>query len=292
MSEHNIPPAYPSRSLTSQGVLYRPLQDIEIYVEDENSEIFYTELLSRLVSPEHSIKKIIPLGGRSPVIEECQKYDETHPAIFLLDGDLNWFVEMDLPEHERLYIHPCYSIENYLFNENALIEIIFENHGGITRGEIKDSLDWEKFKANCVNKLSDLFCVFGVAFLNDYEDKTIKIGFGNFCTCQKKSLPKLNSDKINKIIDNIKNELLKNISEVEFNEAFVKLQKRLEEIPDKTDAISGKNFMFPIAFYKIYELGKISTPRKSLYIRLAKHCSLEKLEPLKNFIFDEITRWQ
>ena len=50
MSPESTPPRFPQRALRSKAVLYRPLQDIDFYVEDEDSEAFYTELLRRLTA--------------------------------------------------------------------------------------------------------------------------------------------------------------------------------------------------------------------------------------------------
>lgn len=57
-------PRFPDRALMSRGVLYRPLQDVEIYVEDEDSEVFYSELLTRLVGSEVRLNKVFALRGK------------------------------------------------------------------------------------------------------------------------------------------------------------------------------------------------------------------------------------
>ena len=54
-------PRFPERALSSKAVFYRPLQDIDIYVEDESAEVFYTELLKRLVGDDARIATVIPL---------------------------------------------------------------------------------------------------------------------------------------------------------------------------------------------------------------------------------------
>jgi hypothetical protein len=139
------PPELPLRSLSSQGVLYRPLQDIEVYVEDEGSEVFYEELISRLLDHNHQIIKVFPLRGRENVLAECQVYNEKHPALFIIDGDLSWVAGEPQPNHDHLFVNQCYCVENYLVCENAITEIAFENSGSMPRQEIRGC------KKVCVN---------------------------------------------------------------------------------------------------------------------------------------------
>ena len=77
-------PEIPQRSLSSQGVLYRPLQDIEVFVEDEGCEVFYEELLGRLIGDECRVFKVFALGGRLKVSEECARHKGNSPALYII----------------------------------------------------------------------------------------------------------------------------------------------------------------------------------------------------------------
>src|SRR4030043_246008 len=89
-------PRFPDRALMSRGVLYRPLQDIEIYVEDQDSEVFYSELLARLVYSEVRLNKVFALRGKQRVLEECRRFTGPARAIFIIDGDLAWVAGIPL----------------------------------------------------------------------------------------------------------------------------------------------------------------------------------------------------
>ncbi len=164
MTDVNLP-RFPERALTSRGVLYRPLQDVEVYVEDEHSEVFYTELLSRLIDTEVRIKRVFALRGKDRVLEECKRFRGTHSAVFIVDGDLDWVAGKPSPLMDRLFVHRCYCIENYLFCETAMVELIVENDGRLTREEARRKLGWSKIREAYQGPLTELFIEFATAHL-------------------------------------------------------------------------------------------------------------------------------
>lgn len=126
-------PKWNNESLKSRGIFYRDIQDINIYVEDENSEIFYEVVFKTLINSDIKIKKIIPLNGRDNVINYSKDYCDSQPALFIIDGDLHLARGERIENMERLYEHDRYCIENFLFSLEALVEIIFETVAKKTR---------------------------------------------------------------------------------------------------------------------------------------------------------------
>ena len=169
-------PQFPERALQSKAVLYRPLQDIDVFVEDESGEVFYTELLNRLVGDTIKIETVIPLRGRENVVQKAESYSGSRLALFLIDGDLPWVAGLPLPSYPHLYIHPCYCIENYLFCEKAMIEIIVENRGDLTTDTARELLDWDSLSKQLLGHLVPLFVEFAVAFRLCPEIETVSRG--------------------------------------------------------------------------------------------------------------------
>ncbi|ADN78373.1 DUF4435 domain-containing protein [Geobacter sulfurreducens] len=286
-------PELPQRSLTSQGVLYRPLQDIEVYVEDEGSEVFYEEILYRLIDRKHRIVKVFPLRGRENVVSECQNYNDNRPALFIIDGDLTWAAGVPDLSIDRLFTHQCYCIENYLICENAAIEVAFENSGTISRDKIKSKLKWQNIKSQVESYLIDLFSEFAVAHVLHPTLKTTSHGFESVCTQpKKKAVPQFDSNKSKSLAISIKNDVISKVGLTVYQETRTSVYNRISTLPDPLDAVSGKDFLIPLMMFCIKQIVNSNLTRDSFVLRLAKHCALEKLENLKQALIQEITKYQ
>jgi Protein of unknown function (DUF4435) len=108
---------WPSRARIAIRKLFQPLQDIDVYVEDENDEVFYRALLKRVGANEIRVARVFGLGGRSAVIEAARAYqDPQRRALFLIDGDLDWVRGVALQGPAHLHRHEAYCVENLAKN--------------------------------------------------------------------------------------------------------------------------------------------------------------------------------
>ncbi|MGE0918602.1 DUF4435 domain-containing protein [Trichlorobacter lovleyi] len=285
-------PEIPQRSLTSQGVLYRPLQEIEVFVEDEGSEVFYEELIYRLLDKKHRIVKVFPLRGRLNVISECQNYCDKHPALFIIDGDLSWVAGEPQPNIDRLFVNQCYCIENYLICENAAVEIAFENCGKDSREDIKGKLKWSDTRKAIESPLVELFCEFAIAHKLVPTLKTTSYGFDSVCTQHKKrALPQFDSKKSALLADTIRKAVIAESGATTYQTLRDHVYARISAIQDPLDVVSGKDFLIPLLMFCIKQVVNSNLTRDSFVLRLAKHCSLEKLRGLNSALVREITRY-
>ena len=80
--------SWPKKATQALRVLFAPLQDVDIYVEDSDYEAFYPTLLRRIV-PEHvRIRRVFPLDGRDNLLREAPSIKLKEPqALFIVDGD-------------------------------------------------------------------------------------------------------------------------------------------------------------------------------------------------------------
>lgn len=284
-------PSFPQRSLTSQGVLYRPLQDVEIYVEDEGSEVFYHELLSRLVGPEIRIYKVIPLRGRKNVLLECEAHEGEHPALFIIDGDLSWVSGEPQPNHPDLFVNPCYCIENYLICEQAMLEVAYESNGKLPRETVEKALDWPSVVAEAKDSLVGLFCEFAAAHLLAPTVKTTAYGLNSICTqLQRKKGPALDKTKARELLEKVRAQILAIAEPEVYRSTRENIAARVCSLPDPLDVVSGKDFLLPLAMFSIRRIASGALERDSLALRLAKHCLLHKLEPLRAAIVEIVSR--
>jgi len=274
-------PKFPQRSLMSQGVLYRPLQDVEVYVEDEDSETFYGELLSRLVAPDIRICRVIPLGGRTNVLKECYTYADSHPVLFIIDGDLPWVSGQESLSHPNLFVNPCYCVENYLICEHAMTEVAYENSGKQPKDTIQKMIAWPSMVAEIKDILVALFCEFAVAHQLESGLKTTSYGFTSVCT-QKNGGPIFDRAKADALQKEIREKIQAKTEPALYRSALETVRCRVAALNDPLDAVSGKDFLLPLVMFTIRRVAHGKVELNSLPLRLARHCLLEKLEPLRN----------
>ena len=283
-------PQFPERALQSKAVLYRPLQDIDVFVEDESCEVFYAELLNRLVGDTIKIETVIPLRGRKNVVQKAESYSGSRLALFLIDGDLPWVAGLPLPSYPHLYIHPCYCIENYLFCEKAMIEIIVENRGDLTTDTARELLDWDSLSKQLKGHLVPLFVEFAVAFRLCPEIETVSRGIGCVLSRAQKGIPQaIDSKKVNTITTKIQKEILKKVTKTDYERVKSEVKNHVSTIEDSVDIVSGKDFLLPVINIEVNRLGRHNIKRKSFIFRLARHCSLERLEALRSKFIELIS---
>ena len=281
-------PRFPDRALISRGVLYRPLQDIEIYIEDEDSEVFYTELLTRLMDSEVRLNKVFALRGKQRVLEECRRFTGPASAIFIIDGDLDWVAGIPLPQIERLFVHQAYCIENYLFCETAMVEIIVENHGRLTRDKARRKLDWPKIRVSYQEPLTELFIEFAVSHLTNPDLPTVSTGVGSVCTQpRRKSPPDLDSLKVSSLCSQIREAVIQAVGLDTYRRTRDEIARRVSEMADPFDTISGKAYLIPLQLFILKRFSSQNISRQSLVFRLAKYCRLGRLASLRNAILRE-----
>ena len=287
MEPAHTPPAFPARALPSKGVFYRPLQDIDVYVEDEGSEAFYTELLKRLLPEGARIATVIPLRGRKNVVDTATSYSAERPAIFLIDGDLQWVAGLSLPSAPQLYVHPCYCVENYLFCEKAMVEIAVENSGSLSRDDAARELDWAELRTQLENHLVPLFVEFAVAFTLCPDIKTVSRGIGSILRdARRGSPPEIDFDKVNDVRNSIRSSILSRVSEDDYNHTRTTVAERVRVLSDPLDVVSGKDYLVPVQMFEASRTGGQKVQRRSFVFRLARHCHLHKLDSLRERILD------
>src|SRR5690606_19852845 len=77
----------------------------------------------------HKVNKLISLGGKSKVIDACRadQVKRDVKRVYIVDGDLDILNDTNLNGLNFLFVLEKYCIENYLIQEEALIEIIHDN---------------------------------------------------------------------------------------------------------------------------------------------------------------------
>ena len=113
---------YSNRAKLGYARLYRPYNDIDVYVEDTTCRNMYEHLIGRLIEGHGQVKRIIQLGGRSQVIKACasDQTDQNRPRLYVIDGDLDRVRDKREKRLKHFYKLKVYSSENLLLDDRTL----------------------------------------------------------------------------------------------------------------------------------------------------------------------------
>src|SRR5690606_26220314 len=144
--------------------------------------------------------------------------------VYIVDGDLDILNDTNLNGLNFLFVLEKYCIENYLIQEEALIEIIHDNVL-IEKEKIRKVLSFENWLKGIAEDLVELFIHYALCKKHAPTPPTISLGIGKLC-CEKQKITVLDTDKTNSRISELKNEILNVISEEEYNEAVYDLRQK------------------------------------------------------------------
>lgn len=292
-------PKYNSITSKLKALFLQYRNDIIIYTEDNlTDKEFYKMLLGRLVGETCQINDIHPLGCKSTVIRLCQEdTDYSKRKLYVVDADLELITDSNPNHISRLFVLDSYCIENYLIDEEGIVEIIWE-YTGKDKQQIKSALTFNNWLGEIKSSLIHLFLNFSIQrdiiigeseeFRNKYAP--ILQNAYHFID-KKKKFDVLCVDRVNAHITLLKEKIKEALREKGFNDSENEYQRLISEkkerwaITNETllRIVSGKSYLIPLLEKR---LQKFTTSKSGLSIdiikrKLARHCSLNRLEPLK-----------
>lgn len=271
---------WPLRAKAAIRKLFEPLQDVDVYVEDTNDEVFYRTLLNKIAEGKVHVARVIALGGKIAVIEAARNHNFTkRRALFLIDGDLDWVRGVKQPQIIGLHQHKAYCIENLLLCEKAL-SFVLSQEAIISEEDAKIALDFKSWVNSIQQPLVELFAAFGVAKEISPEITTVSKGVGIMCTTIKN--PKstfLDIVKVNREKTAILSAIKTNSSQEHVMDVYSQILQRLNSLSFPLHGVSGKDFMLPLADFLLQSHG-CRIKRRSLRIRLATAGDLNRFSSL------------
>jgi hypothetical protein len=157
----NSIPTRSDAALAARDVFFEYFNDVNFYVEDEDQENLYFELLHRLF-PKLRIAQIFPLRGKTNVIKHAQ--DPTNKSrafrsVYIVDKDFDDLLGR-VVEQKNIFYLDKYSIENFILEEESVVQIGVESRPTMQRDAVKAMIAYPTFHAHLVKtlkKLSKLF---------------------------------------------------------------------------------------------------------------------------------------
>jgi hypothetical protein len=274
---------WPARAKAAIRALFVPLQDIEVYIEDENDEVFYRTLLKRVSGPQLKIARVISLGNRAAVIAGAQSYRGQKPALFIVDGDLEWVRGLPIPSGTGLHRHNAYCIENLLICHRAVVNLLAQD-AVLTEDDAVSALKFDDWIASVEGPLLDLFAAYATAQELNPSLKTVSTGVGVMCSQRKKGrVSALDLTKVSANMTATLAETEKVAGKRRTQKRFAEIRSRISSLPFPLDAVSGKDFVLPLLNFHLQSLGS-NTNRRSIRVRLAGMCDEARLADLRNAI--------
>lgn len=275
--------------LPNVGLFFRYKNTVDVFIEDSYDEEFYLTLVNRVFEKTgHKINKLISLGCKTNVLAACHSDQAKRDVlrVYIVDGDLELITDSNEKKLKHLFVLDKYCIENYLIHKESIIEIIHD-YLIIDRDKIEKQLSFENWLKGLSKDLIDLFLHYSISKQVCPTIPTISLGVGNLCEPIKK-IPVLNEEKCNNRIKDIKEEILKSITNEEYNDKIYELR---EKWPYNMDTllkiVSGKDYILPLLEFRLHKFkstNSIKMRRETLRLRLAKLCDVSELKKITDKI--------
>ena len=263
---------YPARALRAIAHLFRPYNDIDVYVEDEKSRRVYELLLQQYLGDRARVSRVLSVGSRQAVLDECAKDQAPggHPRLYLIDGDYDHALGAPEPELARLYRLRCYTLENLLWCAKAAAHVGADCLGDVSTEDAKAILDLEKFLDVMVERLRELMVRYLAVQLLAPDLQTSGRNVLGLCV-HRAGCPSLAPSKVAKLVADLDAELGNRVGPAKLAKA---LDFARAQLPASTDelahCIPGKTHLLPLLYHRLRRRAGLNDTLEQLKVRLAR----------------------
>lgn len=260
---------------------------INIYTEDEQKDKkFYKTLFSRLLKNTGIvINDITPLGSCSHVIEACSQDTDSHPKLYIVDGDIH-LMTSPKSKQSHLYVLDRYCIENFLIDKDSYYKVFDDLDFEHEEETIKELVDYDNMLNNAINPMMELFCHFAVSqdilgvFRLKHVTQIMKGGM-------------IDHTKLINEEAYVKNDVISHsgITSERFHQLLLEKQALYSATSENLQKyVSGKSYLMPYVIEYTKEIlnQNIGITKEGWKYHFSKYCQLEPLEGLKMAIIQEV----
>lgn len=230
------------------GVLFRPFNDIDVYVEDSVGRNVYECLIERMLNGRAKVTRVVQLGSRQQVLAHCaqDQSEGGRPRLYVIDGDIDLLTGVPAPSLKHLYRLAVYCSENLLVTENAIIEVAFDSDGEADKQALRDTVRFEDAVREWEHLLGPLFVLYAAAAALDLPIETAGYHVMNLCTVYDRR-PKLDASKVEARRDVIRDGLVAAYGSDAVDATISAVERRWLANPRAVLAfISGKSYLLPL----------------------------------------------
>ncbi len=232
---------YPVGIARALGHLNSAGNDIQIFVEDTANRNVWRKILKALLPDGVSFRDPIALGGRKQVVDECRRdqQNDGRKKLYIIDADFDLLHGKRKRNLRHLYRLRAYCIENYLFQEEALIRVAQIMDVNVTEQAARRKLNFSSWKRSNREKFEKLFVCYAAVNRIDSSHKTVRYWIGNLAksgTDYGSLCPHKTNARVRELIRKIRADF----SKEEFGEVYREISKRAQAL-DTWDYVSAKD---------------------------------------------------
>ena len=269
------------KEISATFIQYR--NDILIFTEDNDADKeFYVQFYQRLLEGTGiRLSDVTQLGScREVEAAYLRETDFTTPKLYVVDGDVQILYS---PKEEKPNFFPLqrYCIENYLVDENALVETLYFFLGKYKKEKIKELLAYDTSMNQMATKIIPLFYYFSILteFNLPFTLSTVHRFFNKTFL----------DTEIQKVIQNMHNMLLENgVSEQKIQEKF---HDRESKFPMTTGSlmivVCGKDYILEYikSLVKVnFGVKNLNIPQEAWKLSCCRNMDVDPLRPLRDKI--------
>lgn len=156
---------YPPKAAPALGHLKSSSNDIEIFVEDSSSANLWVRFLRHFLPNSVKLNSVNLMGGRANVINACRsdQQDDGRRRLYIIDGDFDIIRLKHKPRLKHLYRLRAYCLENYLMQEDALIDVAVTFSSKTDENSARSALDLNGWAGRNDMPLRTLFVTYALA---------------------------------------------------------------------------------------------------------------------------------
>lgn len=281
-------------ALKAMPKLFAYRNDVDIYTEDRVADKEFYRTLFGNVLEGVTINDVTPLGCKENVLRayDNQGSSNGRRRYYIVDGDLDLILGSNRRSEKNLIVLDSYCIENYLIEENGIIELLYLSNGVDSRETHKVRLNFNNWLGYNANALTDLFI--NLALL-----KSVGGGLGilsaNHFLKQAGRQTILDTTKVEDYTAKVKEEFLNIVTANGVSDAaghyttkFSKLSRTWGPgVNTFLRVVSSKDYLLPLLQFRVnfcVGRGKTLIPNSSLKLFLAANCKIDRLAFLKKII--------
>jgi hypothetical protein len=262
--------------MAALDIFYADFNDVNFYVEDDEQENLYWEILRKLFRGV-KIARIFPLGGKPAVLQHAASAANQCIKCFrayIVDRDFDHLLGKQFV-HPNVFYLDRFCVESHLLEPSALVELVIENHPRRRRADVEVELSLDSQIPSFYSCLRPLFTLFLCA-------QSLNLGVRNCSSppeafCEPRRLWQLKGSAI----ISYKGELIAaagaiGLSPDEFQSHCDLASSRASTVSDY-ELVCGK-FVAAMLFHYVkskYRLGSMTF--ESFAYRLAKNCTLRSM---------------
>jgi hypothetical protein len=265
-------PAYSAEAATALDLFFGEHVDLLLFFEDQDCEALYN-VVAKKILPNRELRAICLSGKDSVLAHSKIKTDYRAKRLYILDLDFDDFLNK-LVDRENLVYLRRYSIENYLIERDAIIEVVQEEHPKADRSKIEAQINLENFLASASEPLMKLVKAFVAVQKYDLAVPNAALPIESFCDVANGRYPC--EAKVAKYLGQVAEALVSREISSDVDSASVLVDEAcpatavLERAPGK--------MLLALIYRHLSNTAEIKSIRQpSLMYRLAKNCSFEEL---------------